>query len=396
MTSPPPTTTALTGARLIHLADGREFPVGADPVVLGRHSTADIWLQGPSISRRHAEIRLTPEGCLLADLSVNGTLLNGQRITEARLLLSGDLIRVGDHELRYEPAAMAGEPPSGGPASATSLATLLVCSGAHKGTTIPIYDPMVDIGRAPGNQIIFREDGVSTEHARLVLGDAGWVLVDRGSTNGSFIDGERIHGTRAIPPGATLSLGEVSAVFQPADPETLAAALRRKRRRSTGKYELVAELPGQPDGKLGKWLRRYGVAEIVGTLTAFAGSYAVDALTDNPVAAAYGGSVGETVGFYGTIIIRELVHDAHAAGLDREPYGLRESIRTARNILMEFGVAEVLDTGVLRPLFMGLGTQYLGRQLGILVGKLVSDLTFYAPVILAYEIRTMRRASSGR
>ncbi len=396
---------ASTGPCLVSLTDGREFPLAGQPLIIGRHSASDIHLPGPTVSRRHAEIRATTEGYTLTDLSINGVLLNGNRITEPRLLLPGDLIRVGEHDLRYERVSSPPEPPTlGVPAVASPtpppteaepvLASLLVTSGALKGTTIAIRDMVVDLGRAHRNEIVFREDGVSTEHARLELRGGGWILVDRGSTNGSFINGERVRGERALPPGATINIGEVSAVFQPAAPEVLANARPRKKRRSTGKVELVAELPGQPAGKVRQWIRRYGIAEIVGTLTAFAGSYTVDALTHNSIAAAYGGSIGETLGFYGTIILRELVHDAHESGTRREPYGLRGSIRTARNIFLEFGVGELIDTGLLRPLCMGLGTRYLGRELGILAGKLASDVAFYVPVILAYEIGRARRGAT--
>jgi hypothetical protein len=58
-----------------------------------------------------------------------------------------------------------------------------------------------------------------------------------------------------------------------------------------------------------------------------------------------------------------------------------------RNILLEFGPAEVLDSTIVRPLAMGLATSYLGRERGVPLGKIISDLIFYVVAALALERR---------
>ena len=136
-----------------------------------------------------------------------------------------------------------------------------------------------------------------------------------------------------------------------------------------------------------EWLKRYGVAEVAGLCTALVGSFAARALTGSDIAAAYGGAMGENVGYYGVIIGREVVHDRRAAFVAGRGYGLAGAGRTARNLVFEFGIAEALDSGVLRPLAMGLGARFFGRGVGIVVGKFAADLTFYIPVICAYEVR---------
>jgi len=139
--------------------------------------------------------------------------------------------------------------------------------------------------------------------------------------------------------------------------------------------------------KAAEWVKRYGVAEVAGLCTAIVGSFAVRALTGSEIAAAYGGAMGENLGYYGVIVGREVAQDRRAAiGLGRG-YGLLGAGRTARNLLLEFGVAELLDSSLLRPLAMALGVRFFGRGLGIVVGKLAADLTFYVPVICAYELR---------
>src|SRR5438876_734619 len=44
-----------------------------------------------------------------------------------------------------------------------------------------------------------------------------WVLVDLDSTNGTFVDGERVKGEAPLAPGATVRFGDVQLVFEPTD-----------------------------------------------------------------------------------------------------------------------------------------------------------------------------------
>ena len=142
-----------------------------------------------------------------------------------------------------------------------------------------------------------------------------------------------------------------------------------------------------------RWLGRYGPAEVTGIATALLGSYVVHALTGNEIAAAFGGSIGETLGFYGVIVGREIRRHAEAARVAELPYGPRAWFRTFTWLILEFGPAELLDTAVIRPFTMGAGTRLLGRALGIPLGKLAADVTFYIPVIVTYEWRRRRAAA---
>jgi hypothetical protein len=79
--------------------DGDRYPLMGALTILGRDDSADILLDDPGISRRHSEIRVTTDGphhvCSIRDLdSTNGTFLNGERISSARLE-DGDRVTVG-------------------------------------------------------------------------------------------------------------------------------------------------------------------------------------------------------------------------------------------------------------------------------------------------------------
>jgi hypothetical protein len=139
--------------------------------------------------------------------------------------------------------------------------------------------------------------------------------------------------------------------------------------------------------RIRQWIHRYGVAEVAGTSAAILASLTARALTGNDVAAGYAGAVAENLGYYGVIVGREVRADARLAREASRGYGLRGAFRTGRNLVFEFGFAELLDTGAVRPLAMAMGVHYLGGGLGTVAGKLVADLAFYVPVIIAHELR---------
>src|SRR6478735_7209736 len=82
---------------------GAAFPFDR-PVVLGRGRRADIVVDDPSASRRHAQIELHGREWQLNDLdSANGTHLNGRPISRPTTIRPGDLIGIGGLTFRYEP-----------------------------------------------------------------------------------------------------------------------------------------------------------------------------------------------------------------------------------------------------------------------------------------------------
>ena len=81
------------------IAEGAGGHVGS---LVGRNSDCTVSLADPRASRRHAEIRPTADGFVLADLgSMNGTLVNGTAVKE-RVLHDGDEISVGATVMRFE------------------------------------------------------------------------------------------------------------------------------------------------------------------------------------------------------------------------------------------------------------------------------------------------------
>ena len=247
--------TANTGGRVVSLTDGREYAIAGSSLVFGRDATCDVVVSGKDVSRRHAEIVQTPKGYLVVDSSTNGTFVNEARVEGQRLLARADVIRIGDENFRFYadaapqvapnpqpgPAASAPpavpQPPSPPPISppappagagerlkqtthgtpAPVLANFLVRSGAVKGQRLVVKTPVVNIGRADYNDLVIPDESVSTTHAKLQRREGVWVLVDVDSTNGTFVDGDRVKGEIALAPGAAVRFGDVSLVFEPTD-----------------------------------------------------------------------------------------------------------------------------------------------------------------------------------
>jgi hypothetical protein len=125
-----------------------------------------------------------------------------------------------------------------------------------------------------------------------------------------------------------------------------------------------------------EWIRRYLPMEVAGTVFALAAAATVARLGGGPAHAAVAGTVAETVGFYGV-----------AAFLVARNHPTRRLSRTARDLAVEFGPAEALDSLLLRPGLMYLGARSLGDlTAGVLVGKLVADVAFYLLAIAGHEL----------
>jgi pSer/pThr/pTyr-binding forkhead associated (FHA) protein len=86
------------------LDPGEERTLDSAPLTVGRGPQNDVKLDGDDYaSARHARIEPRRDGVWVEDIgSTNGTFLNGIKLTRPRKLTPGDVVRVGETELRYE------------------------------------------------------------------------------------------------------------------------------------------------------------------------------------------------------------------------------------------------------------------------------------------------------
>lgn len=99
--------------RLWLVLDGRSIVLEQPEMIIGRDPKCGIWIEVPGVSRRHASIRLVPDGevtnAVLEDLaSTNGTFVNDLPVGSPHTLQDGQTIRVGEATLTFRASASAG------------------------------------------------------------------------------------------------------------------------------------------------------------------------------------------------------------------------------------------------------------------------------------------------
>lgn len=90
----------------------------------------------------------------------------------------------------------------------------LVATGDRlKGQSFPLGRE-VTLGRVRGNDIVIPAGNVSRRHTRVVARDGKFVLVDLGTTNGTFLNGERLRSPKVLAPGDLVTTGDASFRFE--------------------------------------------------------------------------------------------------------------------------------------------------------------------------------------
>jgi pSer/pThr/pTyr-binding forkhead associated (FHA) protein len=88
------------------LEEGEEYALDSSAVTIGRAAQNSVPIDGDEFaSARHARIEPRRDGVWVSDVgSTNGTFVNGVRIDRPRKLVTGDVVRAGETELRFEDA----------------------------------------------------------------------------------------------------------------------------------------------------------------------------------------------------------------------------------------------------------------------------------------------------
>jgi hypothetical protein len=95
---------------------------------------------------------------------------------------------------------------------------MVMRSGPTVGKIYPFEKSEMFVGRDLSNDIVINDPEISRRHARLFQQGNSYVLEDLGSTNGTFVNGQRLMGPNVLRPGDTVTFGErMSLVFESAD-----------------------------------------------------------------------------------------------------------------------------------------------------------------------------------
>lgn len=92
---------------------------------------------------------------------------------------------------------------------------LVVTDGALAGTRIPLGGQPVLIGRADDSTLVLTDDYASTRHARLSQRGADWYVEDLGSTNGTYLDRDKVTTAVRVPIGTPVRIGKTVIELRP-------------------------------------------------------------------------------------------------------------------------------------------------------------------------------------
>ncbi|MBN9387100.1 MAG: FHA domain-containing protein [Chloroflexi bacterium] len=241
---------------------------GEPPVLIGRSRECQIWIDAQNISRRNTEILSGPDRRpVIRDMgSVNGTLVNGQSISQTTPLpiKKGDRIRVGLTELIFQDLTQLDVP---APATAPSMpypvqpfpgSARISAPGLASPSTVtfapgqrppvpplagsrPVSAPLppasatgdyfvylvvrggerylfeneeATVGRGQANDIVIDSNSISRQHARFQKTVAGVFVTDLGSTNKTFVNGVQADGPVLLRDGDVVRFGDIEADFQ--------------------------------------------------------------------------------------------------------------------------------------------------------------------------------------
>jgi pSer/pThr/pTyr-binding forkhead associated (FHA) protein len=109
---------------------------------------------------------------------------------------------------RKPPPVKAPKPARPGKASRSTPQRLLVTAGGLAGTSIGLADQQITIGRANDATLVLNDDYASTRHARLFPQDGQWIVEDLGSTNGTYLDRQKVTQPTPVPPGVPIRIGK--------------------------------------------------------------------------------------------------------------------------------------------------------------------------------------------
>jgi len=200
--------------------EGRDWPVDAAQTLIGRDERAHVPLFGdPNVQPLHAVIQRQGALYMLQDPgTAMGIGLNGAKVASA-VLQPGDIVQIGSHQLQFlmksgaahrsaeararggaavaplQPVAQAatGTPPAPVMPAATPASSyaLVAITGPLAGRRF-VVDRTLEIGReAPGIALV-GDAMASRRHAVVSATGRGLEITDDGSTNGTFVNGQRV------------------------------------------------------------------------------------------------------------------------------------------------------------------------------------------------------------
>jgi len=204
--------------------DGRQYPISTEDLVLGSGDDCPIHLPHEGVLPQHAVVSVMSDGSVAIQLGdpsaeayVNGVLLG----SDPTPVLHGDKITIASQDILVVEAAAVGSTQHidvadlaalRGPAEAAEVpAPLNPLTGGRlvcltDGREYTVGEQGVFFGREAGSDIVVTSGEVSRRHAQILPTPQGYVLNDS-SINGTFVNGDRVEGSRVLVRSDVLLIG---------------------------------------------------------------------------------------------------------------------------------------------------------------------------------------------
>lgn len=86
----------------------------------------------------------------------------------------------------------------------------MVSGGSLTGTTIPLSNGSVTVGRSPDSALVLDDGYTSARHARFFNNAGDWFVEDLNSTNGTWVGNERIYQPTRLAFGEPITIGQTT------------------------------------------------------------------------------------------------------------------------------------------------------------------------------------------
>ncbi|MBI2838147.1 MAG: FHA domain-containing protein [Acidobacteria bacterium] len=217
-----------------------EHEIKKQTVLIGKGDHCDLVLNFPGVGREMARLTAEQDGFFLTDISVQGVFVNGQRITQQKIL-PGQEINCGSVQMQLVDEGALGDDSSGSSSAtmlwgASGMAPVVKATPAvlvvkdQPGRTYELSGEEFVIGRRPELcKLALPDKAVSSRHARIAKAGHKYLLADLNSTNGTLLNGAKPNEPVELKDGDEIRIGKTTFTFHaqatPGQPPPQAPAL---------------------------------------------------------------------------------------------------------------------------------------------------------------------------
>ena len=170
-------------------------------LTIGRVEDNDIVISSQIVSRQHARLERVNGGykLVVAPEAKNPVLFEGRPLDGTRILRHGDTFRIGS----LDPGMMV-TITYNAPGQASQEVERDIVFGEKT---------LIQIGRDPSNEVVISSPNASRFHAQVERVGQRYRVVDLRSSNGTFVNGERVDGAMWLKPEDSIRIGQVRFVM---------------------------------------------------------------------------------------------------------------------------------------------------------------------------------------